>query len=408
VKVLVSAYACEPDKGSEPGVGWHWSNQLSRFYDVWVITRSNNRESIEKELAIHPNPNLNFCYIDLPKWLSFWKKGQKGIYLYYCIWQLVAFLAARKLHDKHHFDFVHHITFGTVWLPTFMQFLEIPFIWGPIGGAEIVPKRLRTHLSLKWRIYEGIRDVMLRWTYSLDPISRAAMRKAHLIIARTRITREAFPPDIQKKTTIMIETGVSNKFINEMQRKKEGKPRSVVLMAGRMLHWKGFDLGIEAFSKVLVRFPETHLVIVGSGPEGHKLKLLSEHLNVNQNITFTGQLPREEALRIMAQAHIFLMPSMKDAGAWVLYEAMASELPIVCLDYAGPAEIVDGSCAIAVPIGEKHEVVGRLSNALERLLASDALAESMGQASIERLRDKFLWDHKGEMMRRFYEKMLNT
>ena len=50
LKILISAYACEPDKGSEPGVGWNWAKQISRFHEVWVITRKNNRPSIEKEL----------------------------------------------------------------------------------------------------------------------------------------------------------------------------------------------------------------------------------------------------------------------------------------------------------------------------------------------------------------------
>jgi hypothetical protein len=43
LKVLVSAYACEPNRGSEPEVGWQWIQQLARFYEVWIITRANNR-----------------------------------------------------------------------------------------------------------------------------------------------------------------------------------------------------------------------------------------------------------------------------------------------------------------------------------------------------------------------------
>ena len=50
-RVLISAYACEPGKGSEPGVGWNWVKQISRFYETFVITRSNNKEAIEKEMV---------------------------------------------------------------------------------------------------------------------------------------------------------------------------------------------------------------------------------------------------------------------------------------------------------------------------------------------------------------------
>ena len=54
MKVLVSAYACEPGKGSEPGVGWQWVRQIARFHDTWVITRANNREKIEADLLQRP------------------------------------------------------------------------------------------------------------------------------------------------------------------------------------------------------------------------------------------------------------------------------------------------------------------------------------------------------------------
>src|SRR4029077_18277793 len=50
LKVLISAYACEPGKGSEPEVGWQWALQMARFHDVTVLTRTNNRSAIEAGL----------------------------------------------------------------------------------------------------------------------------------------------------------------------------------------------------------------------------------------------------------------------------------------------------------------------------------------------------------------------
>ena len=51
MKILLSAYACEPNKGSEPEVGWRWATELLKFNnEVYVITRLNNKENIEKEI----------------------------------------------------------------------------------------------------------------------------------------------------------------------------------------------------------------------------------------------------------------------------------------------------------------------------------------------------------------------
>lgn len=94
--ILISAYACEPDKGSEPGAGWNWAVEIAKYHSVTVITRTNNRDSIEKELAVHPRSNMKFLYYDLPDSIRRWKKGQKGIQLYYTLWQAGAYRCAKK------------------------------------------------------------------------------------------------------------------------------------------------------------------------------------------------------------------------------------------------------------------------------------------------------------------------
>ena len=66
-RVLISAYACEPQRGSEPGVGWHWAVEAARHHDVWVLTRSAFRDAIERETARRPVPGLRFAYFDLPR-----------------------------------------------------------------------------------------------------------------------------------------------------------------------------------------------------------------------------------------------------------------------------------------------------------------------------------------------------
>jgi hypothetical protein len=79
MKVLVSAYACEPGKGSEPAVGWNWIVQIARFHEVWAITRSSNRRAIEMSLAGKPLGNVHWLYYDLPAWARFWKRGAEYI-----------------------------------------------------------------------------------------------------------------------------------------------------------------------------------------------------------------------------------------------------------------------------------------------------------------------------------------
>lgn len=95
MKVLLSAYACEPNRGSEQGVGWGWAIELSKSNEVWVLTRDRNQERIEKYLHSHPEyqlPSLHFIYVGVPKILTFWKKETGAFdFIIYC---------GRKQHTK--------------------------------------------------------------------------------------------------------------------------------------------------------------------------------------------------------------------------------------------------------------------------------------------------------------------
>ena len=83
-KILLSAYACEPNKGSEPEVGWKWATTLAGLGNkTYVITRSNNKRNIEEYLAINEISNLNFIYFDYPEWfLKILKENQIQILIY--------------------------------------------------------------------------------------------------------------------------------------------------------------------------------------------------------------------------------------------------------------------------------------------------------------------------------------
>ena len=66
MKILLSAYACEPGVGSEPGKGWNMAREMANHHEVWVLTWSHRRPSIEAEITRNPVPNLHFIYCGFP------------------------------------------------------------------------------------------------------------------------------------------------------------------------------------------------------------------------------------------------------------------------------------------------------------------------------------------------------
>ena len=184
LKVLVSAYACEPEKGSEPGVGWNCARQIARFHEVWLITRASNRSVIEAGLAAAPLPGAHFVYFDLPRWMRFWKRGRRGVLLYYYLWQIGAYFVVKKLHRNIGFDLAHHVTFVKYWAPSFLALLGVPFIWGPVGGGESTPRGFQRSFSPRGKVHELMRDLARRLG-ELDPFVRWTARRATIALATT-------------------------------------------------------------------------------------------------------------------------------------------------------------------------------------------------------------------------------
>lgn len=214
MKILLSAYACEPNKGSEPGVGWNWAIELTKFgQDVWVLTRSNNRESIENELAKNPGVNKpHFIYYDLPVWARRLKKNRGGIYPYYIAWQLGALKIAQKIHIRENFSIVHHITFGVIRLPSFMGQLGIPFLLGPLGGSESAPFAIQNGYPLRGRVVDGIRELLNMWV-RFDPLMNNTFKTASVILLKTPDSKKSIPHKFHYKTKVQIEIGTEKRKV---------------------------------------------------------------------------------------------------------------------------------------------------------------------------------------------------
>ena len=156
LKVLVSAFYCEPGKGSEEGVGWNMAREIARHHEVWTLTRLKNRRSIEAEMSRVPVPRLHFVYCDLPSWGRWWARGQLlEWHLYYYLWQIYIYFVARRLHREVRFDLLHHVTFVKYWIPSFLALLPVPFVWGPVGGGESAPRSFWRDFRAKARLSES-------------------------------------------------------------------------------------------------------------------------------------------------------------------------------------------------------------------------------------------------------------
>lgn len=406
MKVLLSAYSCEPGKGSERGVGWNVVREVARYHEVWVLTRPDeSREAIEAELARNPVPNLHFVYFTLPFWQDSLRWGQSGaMQLHYYLWQIQAYFVGRKLHQEIGFDAIHHVTFVRYSCPSFLSFLPVPFVWGPVGGGESAPLTFWKDFSWKNKLYE-----ILRWAWrsmgELDPFTRLTARRSAIAYATTKDTAKQVRKMGASCVQITAAIGMSRQELEQLGQclTPDGLPMRFISIA-RLLHWKGLHLGLRAFAQASLA--DAEYWIVGEGSELERLHNLALDLGVAHQVKFWGLLPREKVLGKLGQCSVLVHPSLHDSGAGVCLEAMAAGRSVICLDLGGPAEQVTSETGFKVPAHNPEQAVSTLAEAMVCLASDKNLRLQMGQAGQQRVRENYSWEVKGKRLAQVYEEIV--
>jgi glycosyltransferase involved in cell wall biosynthesis len=396
VKILLSAFACEPNRGSELGVGWNWALSLGQAgHTVVVLTRSISRLAIEQAMKKEPRDlDLRFEYFDVPKPLRWQTRGP--LHLHAMLWQWRAAAFAGKLHDRYRFDCVHHVTFAGLRSPIFMGRLGIPFILGPVGGGERAPWRLRHGYSLSGLAFDAARDVanhMIRYT----PFMNDMFTRAERIYVTSPETMRIMPRRFRDKAQIELAIGAEEPGAPPAAAVRQA-PRTDasfrVLYAGRFIDCKGMHIGLPSFARLARAVPGARLTMVGEGPAGRRWRRLAEELGIASMIDWLPWQERAAMTKLYADHDVLLFPAMHDSGGTVVLEAMNYGLPTVCLKLGGPATLVNESCGHAVdPAGKTvAEVAAELGEALIALSPASARA-ALAVAAKSRCRE-FSWREK--------------
>jgi glycosyltransferase involved in cell wall biosynthesis len=408
LKVLMSAYACEPGCGSEPGIGWNSVVQAAHVSDLWVMTRANNKGAIEPHTREFPLSAVKWVYIDLPRWMRWWKKGPRGAVLYYCLWQIASYLAARRLHARVRFDCVHHVTMGVYWMPTFLWRLSVPFVWGPVGGGEATPKRYYRSFSPRGRLHEHLRDAV-RALSRIQPLVRATARRAGVALATTEETAEQLRRAGAERPLILSHAALPRSEFDRLSRVpiRTDSPFRVISI-GRLIHWKGYHLALRAFHAAHSRWPQMEYWFIGDGPERTRLEHLARELGVGAAVRFLGTLPRDQVLDTLSLTDVLLHPSFHDSGGYVCVEAMAAARPVICLDLGGPGQLVSEDTGIKVRAESPEQTVRELADALITLATDSQLRHRLAAAARERVHENYLWQAKGAVFQRLYSLVANV
>ena len=397
MKILVSAFACRPNAGSEGGVGWRWATELARAHEVVVVTDVTRREDIERDLLLNPQPNIRFVFFR-PAWLRSAPLNSSTAQLLYSAWQFALLPFARKLHAQHDFDFSLHITYSVFRHPSFLGFLGIPFVFGPLGGGEDAPLRLKKSIRGKEKLREIVRTCVNKLAL-FDPFLWLAYSKASVVLVATDQTRKALPLIARRRAICFPNLGVDPELVRFPSARVAGEPLRL-LFVGHLFGLKGVHLAIRAFALALSQGASVEFTLLGEGGFGPKLRHISRRLGVELRIKWIASLPLQGVFELYAQHHCFLFPSLHDSGGSVVLEAQLHGLPVICLDLGGPPTLLANGAGIVVSTAAADEetVVERLAEAICQIAANDELRVSMGRAGAEFVSKNMSWRGRVEGM----------
>ena len=182
----------------------------------------------------------------------------------------------------------------------------------------------------------------------------------------------------------------------------DGTPRLCFMKKLRSL--TGPDLLLKALAKAREKIDGISLTIAGDGPMTGELKQLTADLGLNDCVNFAGWIPNERIPDLLAEHHIMVMPSLKEAFGVVILEANACGRPVITSDAGGIAEVVrDNETGIMTPAGD----VDRLAGAIIKLAGDRELMSRMGRAGYEFVEQNYSWEKSLDMMTELYERLIH-
>ena len=394
MKILVSAYSCNPAKGGEANYSFHWAYQYATraSHDVWCIVQPAGKKEIEAFLEKNPVPNLHFVYLPAPDWARRLYEGSHfGVIVHYWVWQQMAYQKARELNGQVDFDFLHHVSYGSLQLGTALWKLNKPLIFGPIGGGQFAPPAFKRYFMRWWKM-ELSRYWVSKLTMLANPNVNYAVKEALAVLVTNQETFELAGTMKPRHMQYSLDSILPDDFYPATYPERTPSDTLRLLWVGSVMARKGLLVVLEALAKVR---PEVkyHLTIQGDGPMGSYVPDWIKENNLEGKVTWSGKVPWTEVKRAYAENDVFMFCTLRDSFAAQFLEAMAYGLPIITLNHHGARTFVPEGVSIKAPVVKPEETLRRLAEAVEYMYQHPKERAEMGKKAYEFAKTQS-WSHK--------------
>jgi glycosyltransferase involved in cell wall biosynthesis len=402
LRLLILAPDANPEGVSIPYVTYSHAAALAQLHDVSLVVRSTVEDRVRRAKA----PFRSIEVVRMP-WLervyawsfrtvfksNFASQAVTAFgYPFALAFEWSAWRQLRQRILAGEFDIVLRLIPMTAVLPSpFAFFLRngpIPFVIGPINGGLPFVKGFSQASGQK----EWVSN--LRGLYRLLPFARSTYRNATAIIAASSQTYAEFAR-YRDKMFFVPEPGIGPSVCSDDQRSPVPGAKLELIFVGGLIPCKACDLGLRAAAPLL-RSDLARFTVVGDGPERNRLEQLVKSLGIEKAVSFCGWVSHDEVLSRLRSADVMVFPSVRDFGAGVVFEALATGAVPLVADFGGPGDIVNSEIGYKVPLTNESDFVAQMEKILADLAGNRGLLHPLRQQGMSYARERLTWDAKAE------------
>lgn len=418
LKILMSAYACEPGAGSEYGVGWMVPTTMARKYpedQIFVLTRSRCKEKIEKAFANDSSlANIHFLYYDIPSWMFYKNEMQSnwGEQINYLLWQWLVRKFVRKMNRIYHFDIFHHLTFNQYRTPSPGFWLDIPFVMGPIGGAECIAPAFWEDLEANTVKKEGIRQKgkdlkIFKWFNT-----RKKNNKVILCSCKENLNRLK-PYGNKSRLELMPAIAFDKKDFADISQ-NETQDTFEMIYAGKAWDWKGIHIFLKTAKVALMdklsakSQQKWSIKLIGIRFEEEQKKVMGwvDELGLQNHVTLIPFIQRSELLKMLANCSLSVYPAFRDSGSMSVLEACALGCPSICFN-AGGQDVFSDEILLKVDVADSYsETMNRFSEKLFWAYEHPQELKEIGRKAKAWVEEILTWDRRVEDFHDIYKTLV--
>ncbi len=395
--VLLLAHTFDADFSMESRLSWFRAAHAAKRYDVTVLC-AEPFEEVRSEVEVKL-PGLKVVAVRHSMFEKLLIKSPIGFYLAYRLWHHRVLKVARQLHARRPFSLVHQVSYCGYREPGYCWKLDIPFVWGPIGGTQNVPWRFLSQFNATGAVKEILRNVANTIQLRMCRRVGQALQAASQVFVANREIQASFQQVRGVDLPCQLETGIEQ-ITDEPCDLRDSQQPLKVLWAGRLEGWKALPLLLKAVAQLPDDFA-LELRILGSGSQEYRWKKMARQLGIEDRLDWVP-LPDCAARDEHYQwADLFAFTSLRDTSGTGLLESLAAGVPLVGLDHQGARDIMTQECAVPIRVESPQQVITDLGSAFTLLAGDSQLLQRLSDGALLRAQ-KYRWEHLDAEMSEAY------